>query len=99
MHPDFGTNVQGPAQWPRMYDGLCPTKSKSNLPIHTHRFAHYCKIPLTQGKFAKVDPDDYTWLAQFRWHSKINEHAAYAYDRAARKYHKNFALLNFPNPR
>ena len=56
MHPDFGTNVQGPAQWPRMYDGLCPTKSKSNLPIHTHRFAHYCKIPLTQGKFAKVDP-------------------------------------------
>ncbi|MHC4574708.1 MAG: AP2 domain-containing protein [Planctomycetota bacterium] len=51
---------------------------KSDLPIHTDRFGQYCKIPLTQGKFAKVDPDDYPWLAQFRWHCKTNKNAAYA---------------------
>jgi hypothetical protein len=51
---------------------------KSRLPIHTDHLGEYCKIPLTQGKFAKVDPEDYLWLAQFRWHCKINKNAVYA---------------------
>ena len=54
-------------QWPR-----------NALPIYTDRFGDYCKIPLTQGKFAKVDPEDYIWLSQFRWHCKINKNSIYA---------------------
>lgn len=48
------------------------------LPIHTDSFGDYCKIPLTQGKFAKVDPEDYVWLSQFRWCCKHNIDACYA---------------------
>jgi hypothetical protein len=48
------------------------------LPIHTDSFGDYCKIPLTQGKFAKVDPEDYVWLSQFRWCCKHNVTACYA---------------------
>ena len=47
-------------------------------PIHTDHLGDYCKIPLTQGRFAKVDPDDYPWLSQFRWHCKVNKNAIYA---------------------
>jgi hypothetical protein len=38
------------------------------IPIFTDAQGDYCKIPLTRGHFAKVDPEDYGWLAQFRWH-------------------------------
>jgi hypothetical protein len=51
---------------------------KNDLPIYKDQFGDYCKIPLTQGRFAKVDPDDYIWLAQFRWHCKQNIRATYA---------------------
>ncbi|MHC4659502.1 MAG: AP2 domain-containing protein [Planctomycetota bacterium] len=51
---------------------------KNELPIYKDHFSDYCKIPLTQGKFAKVDPEDYIWLSQFRWHCKINKNAVYA---------------------
>ncbi|MHC4260230.1 MAG: HNH endonuclease family protein, partial [Planctomycetota bacterium] len=51
---------------------------KNALPIYRDRFGDYCKIPLTQGKFAKVDPEDYIWLSQFRWHCKTNPNATYA---------------------
>lgn len=51
---------------------------KNELPIYKDRFGDYCKIPLTQGKFVKVDPEDYIWLSQFRWHCKANSSAIYA---------------------
>jgi len=51
---------------------------RSDLPIYRDRFGDYCKIPLTQGKFAKVDPDDYICLSQFRWHCKTNPNATSA---------------------
>jgi hypothetical protein len=74
---------------------------KTDLPIHTDRFGQFCKIPLTQGKFAKVDPDDYTWLAQFRWHSKTNEYAAYAVrtitrDRRQKRIYMHRLIMNTP---
>ena len=51
---------------------------RNELPIYKDRLGDYCKIPLTQGRFAKVDPEDYIWLSQFRWHCKININAIYA---------------------
>jgi len=50
----------------------------NDLPIYRDCFGDYCRIPLTQGKFAKVDPEDYIWLAQFRWHCKTNKNSLYA---------------------
>jgi hypothetical protein len=51
---------------------------KNDLPIYTDHFGDYCKITLTQARFAKVDPEDYIWLSQFRWHCKENKNAIYA---------------------
>jgi len=51
---------------------------KNDLPIYLDHFGEYCKIPLTRGKFAKVDPEDYIWLSQFRWHCKVNKNTIYA---------------------
>ena len=51
---------------------------RNDLPIYRDPFGDYCKIPLTQGKYAKVDPEDYIWLSQFRWHYKVNKCAIYA---------------------
>jgi hypothetical protein len=36
------------------------------------------KIPLTQGKFAIVDPDDYPRLAKYKWHLARSPTGSYA---------------------
>lgn len=65
---------------------------RNAIPIYRDAFGDYCKIPLTRGKFAKVDPEDYLWLAQFRWHCKTNKNANYAVRdiRVAGKYKRIF---------
>jgi hypothetical protein len=47
-------------------------------PVYADAFGPYCKIPLTQGRFAKVDPADYVWLSQFRWCCKVGPDRCYA---------------------
>jgi len=42
-------------------------------------------IPLTQGKFAIVDAEDYDWLVQYKWHCRHNRNKFYAYRNKARK--------------
>lgn len=51
---------------------------RRELPIYRDRFGDYCKIPLTQGEFAKVDPEDYIWLSQWRWYCSRQPHTSYA---------------------
>lgn len=63
---------------PNRKSSIIDDKSQGALPVHTDAFGDYCKIPLSQGKFAKVDPEDYIWLSQFRWCCKIDVHACYA---------------------
>ena len=53
-------------------------KCEAGLPVFADAFGDYCKVPLTQGKFAKVDPEDYVWLSQFRWCCKMNVDNCYA---------------------
>jgi len=36
-------------------------------------------IPLTQGKFAIVDAEDYPRLARYKWHCSMDGHTFYAY--------------------
>jgi hypothetical protein len=82
----------GAARWPsvlatdvcgafRHADGNPLTSDRwprNDVPIYHDDFGDYCRIPLTQGRFAKVDPEDYLWLAQFRWAAKMQPHAVYA---------------------
>ena len=86
----------GLARWPIVKDGdICGCFRfaeqnpigidhwpKNDLPIYKDCFGDYCKIPLTQGQFAKVDPEDYIWLSQFRWHLQRGRERCYAAQNA-----------------
>lgn len=43
------------------------------------------QIPLTQGKFAIVDDENYDWLSRYKWHAVKNYNNCYA----ARKIYKD----------
>jgi len=51
---------------------------RNELPVYKDRFGDYCKIPLTYGQFAKIDPEDYIWLVQFKWYCQKNSRNCYA---------------------
>jgi len=57
---------------------IANSKSQLGLPICEDEYGPYCKIPLTQNRFAKVDPADYLWLSQFRWCCKTGKDTCYA---------------------
>jgi len=91
-NPPAADSDTGQAHWPIVKDDdLCGSFryaeenhivvnhwSKNDLPIYKDLYGDYCKIPLTHGKFAKVDPEDYIWLSQLRWHCAINSNGTYA---------------------
>lgn len=35
-------------------------------------------IPVTQGKFAIVDAEDFEWLSRYKWHARKDRHTWYA---------------------
>jgi len=63
---------------PNSKSSIVNSKSQIGLPICQDEFGPYCQIPLTQNRFAKVDPEDYLWLSQFRWCCKANRDTCYA---------------------
>jgi hypothetical protein len=63
---------------PNSKSSIVNSKSQIGLPVFADEFGPYCKIPLTQNRFAKVDPADYIWLSQFRWCCKTGKDTCYA---------------------
>lgn len=54
-------------------------------------------IPLTQGKMAIVDDEDYEWLNQWKWFADRHPNTCYAVRRADGKNHKmHRMILNSP---
>jgi len=53
-------------------------KCEAALPVYEDAYGPYCRILLTQDRFAKVDPEDYAWLSQFRWCCKTGKDRCYA---------------------
>ena len=51
------------------------------------------RIPLTKGKFALVDAEDYYRLAKFNWHAKLGSTTMYAARRAGGKMIKMHRLI------
>jgi len=50
-------------------------------------------IPLTQGKFAIVDAEDYEWLNQYKWHTDKAQNTYYAVSQKNRKTIKMHRLI------
>lgn len=81
-NPPLLDRATGEARWPCVrkgdmcgafrYSGEHPVRIdrtlRGMLPIYADEVGEYCRIPLTRGHYAKVDPADYGWLAQYRWH-------------------------------
>jgi DNA polymerase-1 len=49
----------------------------------------FCRIPLTQGQYAIVDPDDYQRLSKYKWHVAGKPGSQYAVSSDAAKSTKN----------
>ena len=98
----------GEARWPAVKkDDICgqfrfaddnPIDSdrwpKNELPIYRDQFGDYCKIPLGHGRFAKVDPEDYLWLSQFKWYCNNRSHTSYAIRNAGEGKERRKVLMH-----
>lgn len=74
-------------------EGLC--RRFKPKPANIHQESEKPKIntgkliPLTQGKFAIVDAEDYHWLSQYKWHACKSRSTFYA---ARRKGHTSISM-------
>lgn len=41
--------------------------------IHHDEHGPFCKIPLSQGLFTLIDPENYDWLTQWKWHAQCEK--------------------------
>jgi hypothetical protein len=71
-------NSKSPSPSPNLRSQISNLKCETGLPVFADEFGPYCQIPLTQNRFAKIDPEDYVWLSQFRWCCKANRDTCYA---------------------
>jgi len=59
------------------------------------RFGYpFRKIPLTRGKFAIVDPEDYYQLSRYKWHTEKTSSTFYA-SRGCSKRHRKSGFIRF----
>ncbi len=58
--------------------GRIDRRFRGTLPIYADAAGEYCRIPLTRRMYAKVDPEDYCWLSQYRWHYVRTSRTFYA---------------------
>ena len=57
----------------------------------------YRRIPLTQGKFARVDPEDYAELARHKWCAAKQGNSFYAVrSEAGRQLRMHRVIMNAP---
>jgi hypothetical protein len=87
---------------PDSRSSIANSKSQPGLPICEDEFGPYCKIPLTQNRFAKVDPEDYIWLSQFRWCCKTGKDTCYAIRHIqvhgrTKRIHMHRQIMNTPD--
>jgi hypothetical protein len=58
---------------------LAPLLVRTALLYRRLRFGYpFRKIPLTKGKYAIVDPQDYETLSQYNWHASVAPNTCYA---------------------
>ena len=101
--PSLNSNT-GEAIWPTVkqqdlcgcfcdiYDDVCRGKPLRDPRIYNDQLGNYCKIPLTQGRFAKVDPEEYLRLSQYNWFCLVRRHTCYAW-RHSKVPEKRMALF------
>jgi hypothetical protein len=99
IHNQSGRNA---AADPSSKSSIVNSKSQIGLPICEDEFGPYCKIPLTQNRFAKVDPADYIWLSQFRWCCKTGKDRCYAVRHIqergrTKRIHMHRQIMNTPD--
>jgi len=59
-------------------NGLLAKNASESARIATLPIGTYREIPLTQGKVAIVDPEDYEWLNQWKWYAHAHGKRWYA---------------------
>jgi hypothetical protein len=101
-NPSSIIHNQSPTPSPNLKSQISNLKCEAGLPVFADKFGPYCQIPLTQNRFAKVDPADYLWLSQFRWCCKANRDTCYAIRHIqergrTKRIHMHRQILNTPD--